>query len=41
MKRLVLTLSLLTALTLTSCADRTRENCETTEATGLYERRCP
>ena len=38
MKRLLLTLSLL--MTLTSCADRTRENCDTTKADGLYERRC-
>jgi hypothetical protein len=24
-----------------SCADRVRENCETTKANGLLERRCP
>ena len=39
MKRLVLTLFLLT--TLTSCADRTRYNCEDTPNHGLLERRCP
>ena len=39
MKRLSLTLLL--CLTLTSCADRVRENCETTQADGLLERRCP
>ena len=39
MKRLVLTLFLLT--TLSSCADRVRENCESTNANGLLERRCP
>ena len=39
MKRLLLTLTL--ALTLSSCADRIRENCETTKADGLLERRCP
>jgi hypothetical protein len=38
MKRLAL-LSLLT-ITLTACADRVRENCETTKANGLLERRC-
>jgi hypothetical protein len=38
MKRALLTLGLL--LTLTSCADRVRENCETTKATGTFERRC-
>jgi hypothetical protein len=38
MKRLVL-ISLLT-VTLTACADRTRENCDTTKADGLLERRC-
>jgi hypothetical protein len=38
MKRLAL-LSLLT-LTLTACADRVRENCDTTKADGLLERRC-
>ncbi len=38
MKRL--TLTFLLCLTLTSCADRTRENCETTKATGTFERRC-
>jgi hypothetical protein len=26
---------------LASCADRVRENCETTKANGLLERRCP
>jgi hypothetical protein len=39
MKRLLLTTLLL--LTLTSCADRVRENCDTTKANGLLERRCP
>jgi hypothetical protein len=39
MKRLVLMLSLL--ITLSSCADRTRENCETTKADGFLERKCP
>lgn len=39
MKRALLTLSLLLALS--SCADRVRENCETTRADGLLERRCP
>jgi hypothetical protein len=39
MKRLVL-LSL-TLLTLTACADRVRENCDTTKADGTFERRCP
>jgi hypothetical protein len=38
MKKAFLTLSLL--LMLTSCADRIRENCETTKATGTFERRC-
>ena len=38
MKRLLLTLSL--AAVLASCADRVRENCETTKETGLFERRC-
>jgi hypothetical protein len=38
MKRLLLTLTL--SLALTSCADRIRENCETTKATGTFERRC-
>ena len=39
MKRLAL-LSL-TLLTLTACADRVRENCDTTKANGLNERKCP
>jgi hypothetical protein len=40
MRRLVLTLFLLT--TLTSCADRTRYNCEDlTNPNGITERRCP
>jgi hypothetical protein len=39
MKRLLLTISL--CLALSSCADRVRENCETTKANGLLERRCP
>jgi hypothetical protein len=39
MKRLAL-ISLLT-LTLTACSDRVRENCDTTKADGLLERRCP
>ena len=39
MKRALLTLSLL--LVLSSCADRVRENCDTTQADGLLERRCP
>jgi hypothetical protein len=39
MKRAMLTLGLL--LVLSSCADRVRENCETTRADGLLERRCP
>jgi hypothetical protein len=39
MKRLSLTLLL--CLALTSCADRVRENCDTTQADGLLERRCP
>jgi hypothetical protein len=38
MKRLLLTLSLVAVLA--GCADRTRENCETTKETGLFERRC-
>jgi hypothetical protein len=38
MKRLAL-ISLLT-LTLTACADRVRENCDTTKADGHLERRC-
>jgi hypothetical protein len=38
MKRLLL-ISLLT-ITLTACADRVRENCDTTKADGLLERRC-
>lgn len=38
MKRLVLTLSLVAVLA--GCADRTRENCDTTKSDGLYERRC-
>jgi hypothetical protein len=38
MKRLAL-LSLLT-VTLTACADRVRENCETTKADGTLERKC-
>jgi hypothetical protein len=38
MKRLLLTLSL--AAVLAGCADRVRENCDTTKADGLYERRC-
>ena len=41
MKRFVPMLCLLTCLALTSCADRTRQNCETTNANGLLERRCP
>jgi hypothetical protein len=39
MKRLAL-LSLLIVM-LTACADRVRENCETTKADGTFERRCP
>jgi hypothetical protein len=39
MNRLLITLTL--CLTLSSCADRVRENCETTKANGLLERRCP
>jgi hypothetical protein len=39
MKRLAL-LSL-TLLTLTACADRVRENCDTTKADGYLEKRCP
>jgi hypothetical protein len=38
MNRLLTTILLV--LSLTACADRTRENCETTKADGLYERRC-
>jgi len=38
MKRFVL--GLIVCLTLSSCADRVRENCETTRADGLLERRC-
>jgi hypothetical protein len=38
MKRLIL-LSL-TLLTLTACADRVRENCETTQNSGFLESRC-
>jgi hypothetical protein len=38
MKRLALTLSLVAVLA--GCADRVRENCETTKADGFYERRC-
>lgn len=30
----------LLCLALTSCADRVRENCDTTKADGLLERRC-
>ena len=41
MKKALLMLGLLSFLTLTSCADRTRDNCETTKADGLFERRCP
>jgi hypothetical protein len=39
MKRFALLLFV--CLTLSSCADRVRENCETTKANGLLERRCP
>jgi hypothetical protein len=39
MKRAMLMLSL--CLALSSCADRVRENCDTTRADGLLERRCP
>ena len=39
MKRAMLTLGLL--LVLSSCADRVRENCDTTKANGLLESRCP
>jgi len=35
-----LILPIILTLSLTACADRVRENCETTKATGLYERRC-
>jgi hypothetical protein len=38
MKRLLLTLTL--CLALSSCADRTRQNCETTTANGIFERKC-
>jgi hypothetical protein len=38
MKRLLLTTLLL--LTLTSCADRVRYNCEDTPNNGIFERRC-
>jgi hypothetical protein len=38
MKKALLTLTL--AAVLASCADRVRENCETTKATGTFERRC-
>jgi hypothetical protein len=38
MNRLLMTFLLM--LSLTACADRTRENCETTKETGLFERRC-
>jgi hypothetical protein len=38
MKRFALLLFV--SLTLTSCADRVRENCDTTKADGLLERRC-
>jgi len=40
MKKALLMLGLLSSLTLSSCADRIRENCETTKATGTFERRC-
>jgi hypothetical protein len=39
MKRLAL-IALLT-VTLASCADRVRENCETTKANGFLEKKCP
>jgi hypothetical protein len=39
MKRFALLLFV--CLTLSSCADRTRYNCETTPDNGLLERRCP
>jgi hypothetical protein len=39
MKKALLTLAL--AAVLASCADRVRENCQTTKANGLLERRCP
>jgi hypothetical protein len=32
--------SFVLALVLTACADRYRENCNTTKAEGLLERRC-
>jgi len=40
MKKTSLIMLLLFCLTMTSCADRVRENCETTKETGLFERRC-
>ena len=39
MKRFALLLFV--CLTLSSCADRTRENCDTTKADGLLEKKCP
>jgi hypothetical protein len=36
-----LSLIALLCLALSSCADRVRENCDTTKADGLLERRCP
>lgn len=41
MKKWLLAISLLASLTLSSCADRTRENCDTTQADGFLERKCP
>jgi hypothetical protein len=38
MKRFALLLFV--CLLATSCADRVRENCDTTKADGLLERRC-
>ena len=32
--------SVMLALVLTACADRYRENCNTTKANGILERRC-
>lgn len=37
-KAVILLLAL--SLALAACADRVRENCDTTNASGLYERRC-
>jgi hypothetical protein len=39
MKRLLVSCFVF-AIVLTACADRTRENCNTTKADGILEKRC-